>query len=1558
MEKNLRLASTQAGLSGPEKEKVDSLGKMLSTHKSLLDMPASEAKIKFQTLPVDQQQALTSTFGTSPEQPKRGWLGNAWHYTGGALLSGLNEVSDFMTRVYRTGALAAEQGYFKPDLSKSPVEKVNMLAQAWNKAGDNGEILYNQERITKAAQKYGDTRVKLVQQVTKGKSLADFIANGTPEEKQIASLASKNQDPLWQDAYDAVFAAKYSPGRQVANTLLPEKLEGSGFLYKGISGITDAAYRIFADPTLALGKAKKAFDAANYSIIKIAGSPQKLDEAFANPKVINFFDTYGAELSNLSKARKAKNIVEAEKISTNLRRLAPEFGPAAVDEFLRAGVKDAGTAKAYMQNSADMLAIFKGQAARETPLIPRLTAGRKARVAALTAGNKILNIDNVGQSLVRALYGTAPEFEDIVTGITTRAEDIAALEKKVGKFKGPDGAVRFTANQVQGRIDRFAAKFTKVPNPTSTVFDVMGPNAVDEIYRTARLTNSRYHSKIIAEAFAAGDEGQRMQITKGLWNTIFSTRGVRKGDPGKSFMEQFAGNGLQKQYAADVVINGQRVGNPAEFAGEQVALFPYQLSSSMVIPSVVDLDRLTARQGLISKVVGVSHNKWVDKITSGWSFLTLAGPRFAMRNTIEDDMFYLARGRNPWDMVKGRLWSTRIRTGKGVTGGDNSLEKLKNTVFLNTERGELGAINKFLKADEVQEFAQKVADATTENEVRSVMAEAVLRRKLAYKLDDKAAEIVADVAKYGNLDNLLADVSEGAKNGVRGGGRYVTVNSDVSRFGKMEAINIDGRAYKRSVGDKAFTNFNPVANEQAKVSWLFQIGVMTNDDLGRIAVKHMNNEKTAIEEMTKYLKSLPERDRNRFQLYSKDADEAVHAQRAYLAARTLFTKRNGDLNEDLWNKVVKTDKDGYVRVTAKELKLTDLPSAPELSPEFISGPTLVPVSEADNFAASMWDKGWDAMGEANARWSREPIVINELIRFRKQLDESGYTDRVIAQLTAGKTDDAYKKAFEAAKRHVNSIAEDLAKDSALAFLDNPAVRSQLAMSARNFARFYRATEDFYRRFYRTVRYNPEAITRASLTYDGISHSGFVQTDDSGEQYFFYPGTTAMYQAVGNVMKAFGQEEAIKAPMPIEFSAKLKMITPSSNPDSLFPTFAGPLSAVAMKGIFNLVPALDKFERVVLGQYAEDQPMVNAIFPAHVTRFLALMDRNERNSQFASAFRKAAAYLEATGHGLKPQVDPVTGLEIPIPEGELVEYKNKLEASTFTALSLRFVLGFFVPAPPQTTLKSDIAQWVRQNGETNFKQTFNSIVEKTGDYDKAMQEWIRYYPTELPYTISESESNVVAIVSANKNALDWVNKNQATLKKYPEAASFFIPKQGEFDFDAYKLLIKMGLKQSKTIEDYLREISTAYDENFYYAQKDSFDEELARTYGDYQKRALKSQWDNWSSQFLKARPNLQEELGKGAERAIQRRRALSDLGSLLSDKSVKLDPEVKAPIQAMYQVYNDYINARDSVFGNTTSAQNYKDLLKQRAKNEIERLSKTNRNAQDAYFALFSKLIRD
>ena len=1552
---NLNIAAQKANLNPTQKQQVDTLSSLLDTHKNLLDLPQKQAEQKYANMPETQQRALVDTFGNEPDKPKRGFFENAARYSGAYwTLKALNKIAQTTDRAYRTGVIAYEE-----TLGDKP-RGLTKTSEAWKVAGETGELVFNPSRIEKAKKKYGEERIAVAIKADSGMPLDEIQATGTPAEQKIAAEAAQNRDPLFQDAIDSVKAAKYSPGRALANALLPESLEGSGFLYKGISGFGDATYRIYSDPTLILGKAKKAYDVANYALFKIIGSPQNVDKAFRNPSVVKFFDSYGSELEKLSTARKAGDIKTATEASTMLKRIAPEFGTTVVDEFIKAGVKSAATAKNYMANHADVAVILKGQPARATPLIPRLDLARQTRIAVFTGTDKLFNIDKVGQKIVTALYGAEPQYEDIITGLTSRTEQIGALERGIGKLKGSSGVVRFSVNQIQGRIDNFSRKFTTIPYFKDGYFDVASADATTQVYRIARLANSRYHSKIITEAFEAGNEGQRKQIFTGLWNTIAEVRNVSKSKAGKSYMDEFAGKGLEKKYAADIVIDGVNKGNPAQFGDQQLALFPYQLSSGIAVPSVIDLDRLSARSGLIGKIMGISHQRWVDKLTSMWVIGTLAGPRFAVRNATEDLMMHLAIGDSPWGIVKGRMLSTRLRIGKGVSGDVSSLGKIKKTLTLDAEANELGVINKLVRRKELAKYKTKIDAATSIEDVRRVMAEAVLEDKLAYKLDKRGAQLLSEIAQYGNLDRTLADVAEGGKNALRGADQYLSATNDVAQFGKMGAVEINGVAYKQAVGEKGFTQFNPVASQASRISWLVQLGVTTNDDLAKIAIANLDKEpEIAIRAMKTYLGTLSEKELGRFQLYQAGGNIDIHARKAYDAVRNLYSKRNGDVNLDLLGKVRTFDNAGNPVISTKNLSIEDLPTTSKLSPEFISGPTLIPVFESNNFAVNLTERALDAMGESNARFSREPIVINEMIRVRKDMQDSGFEERFIASRTKGLSGDNLAKAMTNAKTEVINLAEELSVGRVLSYVDNPAIRSQLAMSSRNFARFYRATEDFYRRIYRTVRYNPESIRRAALTYEGITHSGFVQQDDNGDSYFFYPGLNPVYQTMQGIAEAFNMPEGFKVPMPIEFGAKLNMITPSMNPDSLFPTFSGPVAAIPMKFIFALVPQLDSLEKTFLGVYAEDQAMVNAIFPAHLNRFLAAMDSNERNSQYASAARKAATALEAGGHGIKPTWNPETEVWEAPSEGELLAYKDKLQTSTLTALALRFMFGFFAPASPQVTLKSDMAQWARDNERVNFKQVYNNLINRyDGDINKASTEWIRLYPDQMPYTVSESESNAVSIVRAVDKTVGWIDSNKDLLKKYPQGAPFLMPKTGEFSFDAYKVLFTQGIKKSKLLDDHLRDVQTARDIQFYYSQKDAYEEELANTYSDSLKRNLKTDWEVWKKQFTSARPLLQEEFGGQSDKAVKRQRAFKDLQVMLADETVKTEPAIRKSLTEMTQVYNDYVYNKDLIPGSSSAMENYKDFLKQDAKDRLEAIAATNPNAKDAYNVLFSRLIGD
>ena len=1621
---NIQAAALQAGLNNKQKEQVDGLSKLLDSHKTLISLPENEAKAKFEALPQKQQEAHTSFFsGNNPV----GWLGDAVHYLGsgvkagiGRTFSALNEISDFSTRIARTGLVAMDQG-------------VN-LADAFKIANDKGDTVFSPGRIASATSKYGEDVMSVAMKVASGKTLSEVIASGSEEEKLIASSAmqKKDKDYLFNDALAAAQAAKYSPGRALANLILPGSMEGQGALYKGISGFVDAGYRVFADPTLILGKAKKAYDAGDFLLYNIlskekftygrnlmatAGNVEQVDRVFANPGTKNLFNQYGAALESLDKARKAGDKIAGVEAYTQAKRLIPEFGDAGIDQLIKAGVKDADTAANFLKNHADVRSILTGQAARKTPLVPTMNPARFARVQFFTAANKVIDLDKAGQAIVRAIYGVSGQEQDIVGALTNQTAEIAAKEAAVGRKLGKlrDGSIRFSDNQVSGRIDRFARKFATIPYFKNGFFDVMAPDASEKIYQLSNLANTRYHSKVIREAFASGDEGQRKQIFTALWNTIAETRQVTKSIEGKNWVDTFSGTALDYRYGSTVAVDKlgpdgkpllDELGNivrelidPADFNGQQLALHGYQLSSAIAVPSIVDLDRLSARSGLFSRMFGISHKKWADDMTSAWTIGTLAGPKFPVRNAAEDLMMHIAIGNKTWGITKGRFVSTKFRqlaeAEAGLTTAQKKLgqeiadltaktdELAKDITKIadvkanrdiiaaktNELRGlegkkikfyesKLGFVNRLVGRNQVKEFQVRIAAAGDDIEkIRQITAEAIMTGKLSSRaLSDVDKKYIGEFAKYGRTQDVLDEVTEGGKNTLRGGGYSIQASNDVKRYGTLRALEYDGKAFKQS--GSSFTDLNPVANDQARLSWLVKLALHTNDEIDSILIKSLDDKEKAINDLVDYLESNPAL-KARFQSISSGiVTTRQHAERAYIDVLNTFSKADGTLNKDLWGKIRKVKPDGEIALSSRNLSIDDLPTKAQgdLHPKWISGPTLVPTTAGQSITASLSDNVWAYMGEANARFSREGIVFDAMLDIRKEMDETGFADRLLKQLTAGKTGDDLEKATTSAMEHITSIVEEMAKNRVLAYVDNPEVRSQLAMSVRNFARFYRATEDFYRRISRVVRYNPEALVRASLTYEGIAHSGFVQTDENGDQYFFYPGLTPVYQVMSQVMKLFGVKDAFQVPAPVEFGAKLKMITPSLNPDSLFPTFAGPMAAVPMKMLGNVIPQIKDLEEYFLGAYGVDQPMISAVLPAHVNRLMSALSKDERNSQMASAARKAATYLEATGHGLKPTIDPETGQEIPPSSGDIAKYQDQLQATSMTVLAMRFLFGFVAPASASVTLKSDMAQWVRENGQVSYKQVFNDLVNRYNDIDKATQEWIRLFPDQMPYTVSESESTVVANVRAVEGADTWIQENQDLINKYPEAASFLIPNAGKFDFNSYKLLFKSGLKSNKTLTDFLRQVNSAKDRQTYYSKRDEFEQQMSFTASTSAKRQLRDEWETWSQEFKGARPLLEEQLGTGAEKAVARARALDELDGMLNDPNVKAQPALRKTLKEMVDTYNSYVNQRDFTtsvaFGNK---QDYKDQLKLSTKTTLEALASTDPNAQAAYLTLFAPL---
>jgi hypothetical protein len=601
---------------------------------------------------------------------------------------------------------------------------------------------------------------------------------------------------------------------------------------------------------------------------------------------------------------------------------------------------------------------------------------------------------------------------------------------------------------------------------------------------------------------------------------------------------------------------------------------------------------------------------------------------------------------------------------------------------------------------------------------------------------------------------------------------------------------------------------------------------------------------------------------------------------------------------------------------------------------------------------------------ANARMSRQPIVVSEMLDIRKQMRVSGFEDAWIASYTKGinpAEKELVRQATEKAKRDLATVVEERALGQTLAYIDNPLVRSQMSFSIRNFARFYRATEDFYRRVGRAVKYNPESIAIAALTYEGISHSGFVQEDDQGEKYFIYPGIAPVYNAMQKMLDGLGIGSEFKAPLPIQFGAQLKMTTPSLNPDSIVPTFAGPVAGLSFKTLENLVSiwspgAADTITRYTLGKYAVDQPTVSAFLPAHVNRILGVMDRDERDSQYASAHRKAVTYLEAGGYGIPKRYNE-DGTLIPPSAQELEQYRLMVKQTTLNVLGMRFVFGFIAPASPQIQLKSDLNEWVVDNGRANFKQLWNDMKDEyAGDYDAAMKRWVELYPTQIAFTIPESERSTVASFAYAEESGMFVDQNKELFKQYPEGAAFLIPNKGGFSWDAYKTMTDIGLRKNQRVEDHLRKIQTSADLQTYYERKDDYEKGLESVGTDYERSRLRKEFTEWKTLFFAGRPLVAEELNAGGQKEIERFNALNDLELMLADRSVRASsPKTFDALKKMLDTYLAYKAEKDRFerFGGS-------DMLIRMEKDQtivkLKELSQFNENTLAAYDSLFGRLL--
>jgi hypothetical protein len=289
--------------------------------------------------------------------------------------------------------------------------------------------------------------------------------------------------------------------------------------------------------------------------------------------------------------------------------------------------------------------------------------------------------------------------------------------------------------------------------------------------------------------------------------------------------------------------------------------------------------------------------------------------------------------------------------------------------------------------------------------------------------------------------------------------------------------------------------------------------------------------------------------------------------------------------------------------------------------------------------------------------------------------------------------------------------------------------------------------------------------------------------------------------------------------------------------------------------------------------------------------------------------------------------------------------------------MRFFESLILPASPSVNLKSDMANWVKDNQRTNFKQVFSNLVTQyNGDFTKATEEWIRLFPKQMPYTVSESSKKTVAIIRYGEAAGNWVDNNQDLLNKYPQAAGFLIPQIGAFNYDSYKTMVNEGLLNKKPMGDFLKEVQVSADRQFYFQQNAKYKESLAATSSTEQKRQLNDRWSEWSKSFMALRPTLAEEFAQGSLPNVQRQQAVTDLRNMFYNEPNPPKGTVASVLKNMLAVYDQYVSAASQITDRSQMAMDRLNAMQEGVKIQLQKIGESNPNTKSAYDVLFAKLI--
>ncbi len=1029
-------------------------------------------------------------------------------------------------------------------------------------------------------------------------------------------------------------------------------------------------------------------------------------------------------------------------------------------------------------------------------------------------------------------------------------------------------------------------------------------------------------------------------------------------------------------YARQEAADGNYISlyNPAEYNGRQHALHLWQTADKISLPNLDLIQNFSAKAGLTQKILGFTYAGWARGLTDWWSIGNLYGPRYVQRAGQEDWLGYYASGGSFLQALKGFVTSRSFREARGKKLGyaaEFARVKSENTLIGNL-------ISTHLSADEIVAARNAVIEGNMDL-FTELVAKSLSRKQVSTFLsqidetDEIALSLLASMPEGQRIVDTVAEIGVDLNRGVVVD-NLIGADPTVTNIGKFNVgslrSDLVAAGYQRRLQSGPYTQIAlNNANPRSFLLWQRQIQGILHEDgkIGQavfLALRKKRLVSEAREEAVQRIvailddpKTGAEYRKQLSMLNEPGMTSRAFAERYFDDSANYFSRGNDLVNNELINLATGRTKTGavYGRVFSyvNDKKVYDV-SVSKLQtlknkPESILGKEETSIVVADE--KDLMTKAWEPLSESLARVSREPIFFaNYLTEFRRM---EPLVERYVGM--------GFE--VETARNIVAKSALRRAEDVTISYMDNPRVRSLLAFNVRNVSRYYRATEDFYRRVLRLGKYNPEGIQKLAVSYNVLDHSGYVHTDENGEQYFMYPGTKPLTDAVvKGVNILFGGNASISNPF--GFYGKTLMLTPSADPDAWLPTLAGPIAALPLKYVTSYGP-LAPLERVLFGPKGTvptsgpeqlQTELLNALLPGHAIRVLNGLGwgpnaRSETDSQWASATRSAMQIMAYNG-----RLDRVAT------DADLAEARAEATQIATSVLGLRAVLGFVLPASPQLVTEQNLTNEARELGLRTLRPAYIALLNKyKGDADKATLAWYKLNPKLMPFIVGQTEAGKQLYPSVTEEAGKWIKDNSDVIKKYPQAAPFLFPRAGDFSFDTYNLARSLNLIQGKDIDKNLLELITVRDYFTYTATKDAYEADSAKAATSAQRAAMDAKWKEYQQQKFLQNPFLQQRVRSLSEKSNLglKVRVLDEFRLMFreidkNDKSIYSKSAKR--IETMLGTFDAAMVDLNGIKGTTTVEDNYKAAIRAKLRQMLKDIAKNDQNAKSFYESLLSPMI--